>query len=469
MNVIIFMHTLTSKGVLVRKSDLTQDQRRAIVKDLNVCPQTFQNKGRFVRDSDKFKVYMESEKSYRLPRFYALERLGSSEKNTMPPPLTINVPFCGTLKTRLGQDVACQKVLHALLERGGAILSLPTGYGKTTCALYLLSCIGKKTLIIVHKDFLMSQWKERIAQFLPQAKVGTIKQNKFDVVGKDIVVGMLQSLSQKDYTSRDFTCFGTVIIDETHHICSRTFSQAMLLHCPMYILGLSATPERKDGLTCVLNWFVGNVEYSVKRENQSNVVVAKVAFNDPSFRDPPPVSTSGTVSIPTVVNNLCAIEERNALITSCVVSLLKVGRKVIILSERRTHCSTLCNSVSENAPTSSCGLYIGGMHQSQLNKNEECDAIFATYALAHEGLDIPSLNTLVMATPKVDVVQSCGRILRETGVKSHGPLIVDIFDEYTCTKSQFAKRRRFYNEAGFAVVAFSLKDLDDYLHKVNAQ
>mgnify|MGYP001282701483 CR=1 FL=1 len=96
------------------------------------------------------------------------------------------------------------------------------------------------------------------------------------------------------------------------------------------------------------------------------------------------------------------------------------------------------------------------MKQAQLKENEECDAIFATYSLANEGLDIPALNTLVMATPKADVVQACGRILRETGDKRKNPVIVDFVDNWTCLLNQYRKRHTFYKSTGFKVL--SLKD-----------
>ena len=87
-----------------------------------------------------------------------------------------------------------------------------------------------------------------------------------------------------------------------------------------------------------------------------------------------------------------------------------------------------------------------------LKENESCDVIIGTYSLAHEGLDIPALDTLLMATPKVDIIQSVGRILRETQGKQNDPLVIDIVDSWGCFMSQFNKRRKYYKETGFFIM-----------------
>ena len=297
----------------------------------------------------------------------------------------------------------------------------------------------------------MNQWIERIQQFLPSANIGIIRQNKVETSGKDVVIAMLQSVAMKEYPSGTFDDFGLTIIDETHHVCSKIFSRALFNVSSRFMLGLSATPQRKDGLTKVLHWFLGPMAFQIKRENQTGVCVDVFHYNDPIFNESPPLSVAGQVSIPSVITQLTCIDDRNELIVNTICSQLKEGRKIIILSERRLHCELLLSRVSNNLPQISCGLYMGGMKQAELKQNESCDAIFATYSLAHEGLDIPTLNTLIMATPKTDVVQSCGRILREAGQRSHTPLIVDIVDSYATLPGQFKKRKKFYKASGFNI------------------
>jgi superfamily II DNA or RNA helicase len=109
---------------------------------------------------------------------------------------------------------------------GGGLLELPCAWGKTSGSLYILSQIKKKTIVIVHKEFLMNQWIERIQQFLPKARVGKIQGPIIDIDDKDIVIGMLQSLSMKEYPTSTFESFGLTIIDEVHHISSEVFSNS---------------------------------------------------------------------------------------------------------------------------------------------------------------------------------------------------------------------------------------------------
>ena len=122
--------------------------------------------------------------------------------------------------------------------------------------------MGLKALVIVHKDFLLTQWRERIEQFLPDARVGLIKATKFDIKHKDIVLASLQSLSMKSFDEDAFEEFGLVAADECHHLSAEVFSRALPKVTVPYMLGLSATLNRKDGLRKVFEWYLGGVVYS---------------------------------------------------------------------------------------------------------------------------------------------------------------------------------------------------------------
>jgi superfamily II DNA or RNA helicase len=307
-----------------------------------------------------------------------------------------------------------------------------------------------KTMIIVHKEFLMNQWKERINQFLPDATVGILRQQKCEIKN-DITIAMLQTLCTKIFDEGTFDSFGLTIIDETHHICSRVFSQSMFTFTTKYILGLSATPERKDNLTYVLHWFIGPTCFSIKRENQEGVYVHQLNFACKKYDDEPPTNIAGKVNLPEIINTIVNIESRNNLIIKLLKDSLDEKRNIILLTERRSHCEYLLEALTKELPGVNAGLYMGGMKQHVLKENENCDVLFATYSLAHEGLDIPKLDTLILATPKSDVVQSCGRILRETGTKKNNPVIYDIVDTWGPLLGQSRKRKTFYNKSGFNI------------------
>ncbi len=147
----------------------------------------------------------------------------------------------------------------------GGILKLGCGIGKTNIAIYLSHKLKLKTLVIVHKEFLMDQWIERY-KGLTNAKIGIIRQDKVDIKGKDVVIGMLQSISMKDYDQEIFNEFGLVVYDEVHHVASKVFSQALMKTSAEYTLGLSATPERSDGLFKVIKWHIGDILYSMEKK-----------------------------------------------------------------------------------------------------------------------------------------------------------------------------------------------------------
>ena len=225
-----------------------------------------------------FQVYRIG-KSLCVPRFYGVQKFGEPDQDTRPEPSKASIKFVGKLKDETCQNEALKKALEA----GHGVLSLPCGYGKTTVALALSAKLGYRTMIIVHKEFLAHQWRERIEQFCPGSTIGRIQRDTCDVQ-HDFVIAMLQSLTLKEYKFDAFESFGTVIVDEAHHICAQVFSQALFKICPRHLYGLSATPDRKDGLTKVLNWFMGPTFFSVARKDQTQVEVFTIEFDYSSSR-----------------------------------------------------------------------------------------------------------------------------------------------------------------------------------------
>ena len=148
------------------------------------------------------------------------------------------------------------------------MISVPCGFGKTCCAIYLACWLQRKTLVVVHKNFLLSSWVERIQQFAPTARIGRIQGKVVDIKEKDIVIGMLQSLSQKEYEPKVFKEFGFTILDECHHIGAEVFSRALPVIGSRWNLGLSATPDRTDGLSKVFYWHLGPLLYPTKNDMQ---------------------------------------------------------------------------------------------------------------------------------------------------------------------------------------------------------
>ena len=386
-----------------------------------------------------FKVFRPTKNGICVPRYYGISKLGEPTEDKRPEPIRTRVKFHGTLRDATHQNAA----LAAAIDAGHGVLSLPCGFGKTTVSLAIACKLGYRTMIIVHKEFLANQWEERIKQFCPGATIGRVQQNKKDVEC-DFVIAMLQSLSLKEYTFGDFDSIGTLIVDEAHHICAKVFSQSLFKMCPKHIFGLSATPNRKDGLTKVLHWFMGPTFFAVERENQQDVEVFPIEFECQRFRDPPPCTRFGKLSLSTMITELTENRERNSMLVGLISRIAKSTRQILGLSDRSQHCMMLHQCFPKRS-----GLYMGGMKEADLAESSTKKIIFATFSQAHEGLDIPSLDTVILATPKSDIVQSIGRIMRETKGKKNNPNIYDIFDQWSVCHAMYNKRLRVYKQGGF--------------------
>ena len=399
-----------------------------------------------------FKVFRKAKSGLCVPRYYAEERFGRVTEDVRPEPTKIKISFHGKLRDETHQNEALAKAI----ETGHGILSLPCGFGKTTVSLAIASKLGYRTMIVVHKEFLANQWRERIQQFCPGASIGIVQQNKKELEC-DFVIAMLQSLSLKEYSFEDFDSIGTLIVDEAHHICAKVFSQSLFKLCPKHTFGLSATPNRKDGLTKVLHWFMGPTFFSVERKQQDQVDVFPLEFTCDRYEDPPPCTRYGKLSLPTMITEITEIPDRNRLILQTIKDLSKTTRQVLVLSDRRFHCEYLHGKFKTTS-----GLYMGGMKEAELAESSKKKIIFATFSQAHEGLDIPSLDTVILATPKSDIVQSIGRIMRETKGKKNNPRIYDVVDQWSVFFAMYNKRLRVYRQGGFNIPKQPKEDNYDF-------
>ena len=398
-----------------------------------------------------FKVFRKAKSGLCVPRFYGEDKFGPPREDRRPEPVKISTKFNGKLRDETHQNDA----LAAALKAGHGVLSLPCGFGKTTVSLAIACKLGYRTMIVVHKEFLANQWRERIQQFCPGASIGIVQQDKKETEC-DFVIAMLQSLSLKEYSFSDFDTIGTLIVDEAHHICAKVFSQSLFKMCPKHVFGLSATPTRKDGLTKVLHWFMGPTFFEVERKNQEQVEVFPIEYTCDRFHDPPPCTRFGKLSLATMITELTEDRQRNIVILQLIKDIVKTTRQVLVLSDRRHHCEVMHQSFKKTS-----GLYMGGMKEADLAESSKKRIIFATFSQAHEGLDIPTLDTVILATPKSDIVQSIGRIMRETKGKKNNPHIYDIFDQWSICHAMYKKRLKVYKQGGFHIPILNSQKNED--------
>lgn len=353
----------------------------------------------------------------------------------------------------------------------------------TVMALKIVSLLKKKTLILVHKEFLMNQWIERIEEFLPGARVGKIQASTCDIDNKDIVIGMIQTMYNKVFPQEVYSQFGLTIIDEVHRIGSEEFSKTLLKTITPYMLGISATVERKDKLTKLLYMFIGPKIHSMLRKQEDIVNVRGIEFmtNDAEFNEVE-VDWKGQPKYSTMISKICGFGPRRDFIVKVVRDLIRESpeSQIMVLAHNRSLLTYLHEALSHAAQSQTeaggvrgasdevatpaklvaapVGFYVGGMKQKDLQETESKQIVLATYAMAAEALDIKTLSTLVMATPKTDITQSVGRILR---MKHENPIIVDIIDTHDTFQNQWKLRKRFYKKANYKIVTSTSKKYTD--------
>jgi len=255
----------------------------------------------------------------------------------------------------------------------------------------------------------------------------------------------------KEYPVSMFDSFGLTIIDEVHHISSEVFSNALFKIVTKYMLGLSATMNRKDGTTKVFKMFLGDIIFKSSRNEEMNVVVQAIEYyvDDEDFNEVK-LDYRGNPAYSTMISKLCVYNRRNEFIIKVLSDMFikNPSQQIMILAHNKNILKYLYDSIShKNIAT--VGYYVGGMKQQALKETETKQVVIATYAMAAEALDIKTLTTLIMATPKTDIEQSVGRILRE---KHSRPIVVDIIDSHQLFKNQWLKRKKFYKKENYKII-----------------
>lgn len=469
--------SLLSSGYHINIQDLKEHELKSIIDDLTIKPTKLDAPPELLKKLEypMFK-YSKNRLQLIVPRYYGITKFGNPTKTYFNPE-DIDIQFTKTLREI--QQTVSNKCIDHMLKFGGGLLSVPCGFGKTICALYIAQKLGLKTLVVVHKSFLIKQWIRNALDFLTikEENIGIIRQNKCDYVNKDIVVGMIQTIAKRIFDEGVFDKFGLVIYDEAHHVSSKFFSKALFKTGAKHTLALTATPYRGDGAIKVMYWFLGNTMYREQLKINKNVIVKIINHKstDKHLFAPKQKYYNKQLKPDTVkmTTNLCNIVSRTNTIIDIVTHIRRSTpeRKILVLSGRKSHLETLKigidqyiqqdidNELIDQNEIYSC-YYVGDTKQDDRQKAEEYgDIIFATFDMANEGLDIKHLNTVILASPKKDVIQSVGRIMR-TILKTGDvrPMIIDISDELSAIGKWVDTRRNIYTKCKYEIEDYYLKD-----------
>lgn len=327
---------------------------------------------------------------------------------------------------------------NALLENTSGTLNLSCGKGKTVIALKAAAAFKVPTIVVVNTTALLEQWREEIRNHLNVDSIGTLQGTNHDWKFHPIVIAMVHTLSnRRDAWPMSFRRrFGLVMYDEGHHMSAPVFVQsADLFYGRRY--SLTATAQRTDGLEVIYQYHLGRVVHS----NLSQELVPTTIFHTLKWMMPYGdkgliTDRNGEVSTPKVRTYLGQLDWRNQLIYQTLLSDLKDGRQILVLSHSVKHV--------ENLQSYLCGMGAGMItgstpQESRMAILRNSNPIFGTFQLAREGLNKPTLDTLYIVTPfsnANDLQQSWGRIQRQCDGKKQ-PL-VRVFEDTAfacCTKS----------------------------------
>jgi superfamily II DNA or RNA helicase len=356
-----------------------------------------------------------------------------------------------------------------LLKAGQShIVRAGTGSGKTWVGLAIGAALEAMVLVVVPKDDLIKQWRERILQHtdIEAHEIGRIQQNKCDVYGKKIVVASLKSLSIPDrYPPAIRKLFGLVIFDEVHREGADTFQVVCGMFPALWRLGLSATPDRQDGKEVVFLAHIGPVRVI----SEGVPMIPKVLRYESGWRCPrqrkrdPVTGEIKLVKVPHspgksghIVKYLFRDQERNKLLVWLMMKALKNNRKTIIFSTSIEHLELLRDLCGKaGVPRSAFGEYFGGNRSDDhLDKAAAKPLVLATPGKAGDGTDFPWWDCCVLAAPIAQIKQNAGRVLREYPDKPQ-PVIFDIDDSDSSVFSGYQNRRDEY----YASVGANVKEM----------
>ena len=399
----------------------------------------------------------------RVPRVFGWRRWRCNDGTATGRPLPPGSAFLGALKGGDAKDPPQQEAAASTLkvlqrEPYSCMLVLPCGFGKTVTALSIVCALGKRALVLVHTKALVAQWCERGRQFLGGLKIEAVEPKRLALASDiDIVVCTVQAVATAKEV--DYSDFGTLILDEAHHMAARWFSTVFFRLSIRYVIGLTATPKRKDGCTPLLELYMGEPAYSLTRADLdgSSVNVSLIRYDDFSRREI--VDQNGDPLIHVMKTQLSKDRRRNRSLGDLVAHAASLGRRVIVLSDRISQLEEI-HSIVQSEGTSSVSLFVGSMKKAERTSALEKRTLLATYQMASEGLDIPELDTVVFATPISDVQQAIGRITRSHPDKQSA-LVIDVVDPFSVFQRQANARQSFYNKCGYKVVARSFSDALD--------
>ena len=330
-----------------------------------------------------------------------------------------------------------KEAIELLNKNGSALISMGCGMGKTITSINIACTIKLKTLIVVNKLVLVKQWKDSITQFCPSAKTQSLTPKS--ELDDDCDFYIMNAINISKMGKNFFKNIGFLCIDEVHLIMADKLSNLMNFIFPRYLIGLSATPYRIDGLNILLDLYFG--EDKIIREMNHKHIVYKV---DTNIKIKGELTEMGKVNWNSVLEAQSNNEERNDLIINIIKKFS--DRNFLVLVKRVEHGNTLVNKLQEE------GEYVTSLLGTNQEFDKEARILVATSQKAGCGFDHPKLDALMLAVDFKDYFsQIIARVFRRRDVE---PIVFDILDDNPILINHYKKRKEVYSKIGGKIQSY---------------
>jgi superfamily II DNA or RNA helicase len=449
---------LVSNQIELRQSELSPALIHFLKEELNFLNTEYLTKRRLGKSVYKvqkyFKLIDESGDTVSLPRGFLQTLVDFLKENNVAHTIRFDIPCFEQIdyKSQIELTPAQIPIVQLGNEHNQGVIIAPSGSGKTIIGLELIARRQLPALILVHRKQLLDQWIERIQTFLGIAKthIGQYSGTK-KKLGKQITIGLLQSLARKGNLSELRDKFGTIIIDECHHIPAATFREVIAQLNPKYIYGLTATPKRKHNDEKLIYAYIGDIIAQMEASNIEPVSnlphqPPKVLIRTTTLTIPFKFTTDHFQLLAKVV---CFDTARNQMIVEDILNKIGDGKRLLVLSERKEHLEILSMYLKGKCET----IVISGDDSTRSRKSKlkqvesgHYGVILSTGQFFGEGIDIRGISCLILAFPfsfEGKLVQYMGR-LRDIGEQK---TIVDYRDsQIPFLEKQFKQRERYYKK-----------------------
>lgn len=449
------LEIVISNQIFLKRTQLSRKLIVFLREQLNFYNSDFlakKNLGKSTFNTEKFfKLIEESESEVMIPRGFSATLVQFCIKESIPFKIIDKrekkdfVDFESDIKLQDHQEIAIEKVR----EKDFGVIVSPPGSGKTVIGLEIIAEKRQPALIIVHRKQLFDQWIERIQNFLkiPKKDIGQLGNQK-KTIGKQITVAMIQSLSRIDDYREIANAFGTIIIDECHHIPAKSFREAIINFNAFYLYGLTATPKRKNNDEKLIFVYIGNI---LHHENQQQFLSERNIQTEINIKETELFAPFDYKidKYETISSILIHDTQRNSLILNDIELNAERFKTILILTERKAHVDILNLYLKDKYET----ITIHGDDSESARKSKieqikqgHFKIVISTGQYFGEGIDISNLECLFIVYPfafEGKLIQYIGRIQRS----KKPPVIFDYRDsKIDYFEKMFKQRKRYYNK-----------------------